>query len=207
MRFFAPKQPVFNELFKNVDRDITQITSLFQELVKNFKDFEGYAKKAKELEHRGDADTYAIVDKLNKTFITPFDREDIYRLAGEMDDVIDWIEYVIHNIQIYRLTQNHPAFKEFAEIMVGASHCLTELLDCLEKLKHTEHLDRIKLKMHHLEDRGDEIFGRAIGELFQNHTDPIVVIKLKDILETLENVMDRFQQIGDIIQGIIVKSS
>jgi uncharacterized protein len=207
MNFLKPKQAVFYELLKNVSRSLSKLTELFLQLTTEFKDFEGFAKKAKDLEHEGDDHTHAIIDKLNKTFITPFDREDIYSLAGKLDDIVDLLEDAIHNIYIYNLTENHPALKKFGELMSESSVCLADLLVCLEQQKHTDQLAKAKAKMHLLEDQGDELFSEAIASLFQDNSNPITIIKLKDILETLEDIMDKFQQVGDIIEGIVVKSS
>lgn len=207
MQFFLPKQVIFFDLFKQVSQSLKEIVILFGELANNFNDFESYAQRAEEIEHRGDEKTHEIIDKLNKTFITPIDREDIHMLAGEMDDIIDLIENAINNIYIYKVTAPVPAIQEFARLMNQAAHFLEQLLACLEKQKYTKELVEVKIKIHELEDQADAAFERAMKELFANHTDPIVVIKLKDILECLEHIMDKFQKVADLIEGIMVKSN
>lgn len=207
MSFFTPKQHIFYQLFSEINKNVGQIVHLFDDLSKEFKDFDSYSKKAKEIEHRADVNTHAIIERLNKTFITPFDREDIYHLAGEMDNIVDLIDQAIHNMQVYHLTHNHPAIRQFSHLFIQATGCLSQLLECLENRKLTVNLTHAKVKMHELEDEADEIFSKTLDELFQNHPDAITLIKLKDIVEILEDVMDKFQQVGDIIEGIIVKSS
>ena len=104
-KYFSPKQNIFFALFKQLSDYLEEMTLLFKEFTTCFKDFEKYSQKAKEIEHQADTKIHEIVDKLNKTFITPFDREDIYLLAHEMDNIIDLIENVIHNIELYQIRE------------------------------------------------------------------------------------------------------
>lgn len=206
MSIFFPKQVIFFDLLKDLSSDLKDIAALFEEFAEHFQNFTSYSKKAKECEKKADLSTHKIIDKLNKTFITPFDREDIYLLAHNIDDIVDLIENVIHNIELYGLKQKVDAIEEFAPLILEAAHALDMLLDCLRKRDYSDAFVNIKIKIHELEDKGDEIFGRAISKLFQEESDPIFVIKLKDILESLENVMDKYQTVSDIIEGIVVKS-
>lgn len=206
MSIFFPKQVIFFDLLKDLSSDLKEIAALFEEFAEHFQNFTSYSKKAKECEKKADLSTHKIIDKLNKTFITPFDREDIYLLAHNIDDIVDLIENVIHNIELYGLKQKVDAIEEFAPLILEAAHALDMLLDCLRKRDYSDAFVNIKIKIHELEDKGDEIFGRAISKLFQEESDPIFVIKLKDILESLENVMDKYQTVSDIIEGIVVKS-
>src|SRR5438128_1860436 len=101
MNFFLPKQSVFFDDLNQLNRHLQSIVRLFADFAQNFNSFETYAQKAKAIEHDGDAKTHEIIDKLNKTFITPIDREDIYLLSHQLDDIIDLVENVIHNIKLY----------------------------------------------------------------------------------------------------------
>lgn len=206
MSIFFPKQVIFFDLLKDLSSDLKDIAALFEKFAGHFQDFTSYSKKAKELEKKADLSTHKIIDKLNKTFITPFDREDIYLLAHNIDDIVDLIENVIHNIELYGLNRKVDAIEKFAPLIREAAHALDMLLECLRKRDYSDAFVNIKIKIHELEDKGDEIFGMAISKLFQEETDPIFVIKLKDILESLENVMDKYQTVSDIIEGIVVKS-
>lgn len=206
MNFFLPKQSVFFDDLNSLNGNLQQIVSLFAEFAENFKDFENYARKAKDIEHQGDAKTHDIIDKLNKTFITPIDREDIYLLSHQLDDIIDLVENVIHNIKIYGITTKFQGMDEFAQLMLKASREMEKMLGCLQKLKHNDELSQVKINIHELEDRADEVFEQSIGNLFATQPDPILVIKLKDILEGLEHIMDKYQTVCDIIEGIVVKA-
>lgn len=206
MNFFLPKQSVFFDDLNLLNGHLQSIVRLFVEFAKEFRNFEGYAKKAKDIEHLGDAKTHEIIDKLNKTFITPIDREDIYLLSHQLDDIIDLVENVIHNVLLYGLTQKFQGLDEFAPLMLKASLEMQKMLACLQKLKHNQALAEVKISIHRLEDQADEVFENAMANLFANQKDPILIIKLKDILEGLEQVMDKYQTVCDIIEGIVVKA-
>lgn len=207
MKSLFPKQIAFFDLLKALGYQSKEIASLLAEFFGNFKDFETYAKRAKDIEHEADKKSHEIVEKLNKTFITPIDREDIYMLTKELDDIVDLIENVIRDIYIYQVTEKIDAMDEFAPIIVEASEYLSQLIACLQEQKHTQKLLDLIIKIHELEDQGDIAFGKAITKLFKEETDHIKVVKLKDIIEGLEEIMDQYQAVSDTIEGIIVKSS
>jgi predicted phosphate transport protein (TIGR00153 family) len=204
---FLPKGDHFFTLFKGVSSDIQNIAAVFRDFSANFNDFEGYAKKAKDIEHSADEKTHAIVSALNKTFITPFDREDIYVLASNLDDIVDLIENVIQNVYLFNFDAKIPTLEAFTPLISAGANNIEKLMVCLEKQKYSAELAEVKADMHNLEDQGDELFNTALKNLFANHHDPIEVIKLKDILGRLEKIMDKYQKVGDIIEGIIVKST
>ncbi|MCX6762699.1 MAG: DUF47 family protein [Candidatus Moranbacteria bacterium] len=197
-RFFLPKQSVFCEHMAELADIQREIALDFFDLANSFKDFEEHAKKAEELEHKADDKTHQIVRELNQTFIIPFDREDIYKVAQEFDDVVDLVENVISNIK-------ESALIEFADLIKEASETLVKMSGCLVKLKYTVELRDLKQKMHDLETKGDRVFRKAVSEFIADGRDPVRIIKWKDILEDLENIMDKYQQVGDTIEGIIVK--
>ena len=204
---FLPKQNYFFALFKGVSSDLQNIAAVFRDFSANFNDFESYAKKAKDIEHDADEKTHAIVDALNKTFITPFDREDIYTLASNLDDIVDLIENVIQNVYLFNIDKKIPVLEAFTPLISAGADNIEKLMECLEKQKYSKELADVKAHMHKLEDQGDELFHSALKDLFTNHHDPIEVIKLKDIIGRLEKIMDKYQKVGDLIEGIIVKST
>lgn len=207
MRFFLPRENDFFTLFKKINSAQNEIAGLLKELSNNFSDGEEYQKRAKEIEHKADTVTHEIINKLNRTFITPFDREDIYLLANELDDIIDLIENVIHNIHVYDITEKRAEFDEFAILIVEAADKLDQLFTHFQELKKTDLLTKTKIQIHELEDKGDMIFCEALNSLFKTEKDPIALMKWKDILEDLEKVMDKYQRVSDIIEGIVVKTS
>lgn len=207
MGLFLPKQVAFFDLMVEVSDSLIDMVELLDEFSKDFKDFEKYSVRAKEIESQADQKTHEIIDQLNKTFITPIDREDIYLLAHELDDIVDLVESVIQNVRLYNVTNKIDAFGEFVPLIKSAGYYLKELLLAFQKQKYSEELLGIKIKIHELEDQADVIFAKAISKLFTEEKDPINVIKFKDILENMENTMDKFQKVADIIEGILVKST
>jgi len=201
------KQTTFFELFKGVSDELQKIAALFDEFAGHFDKADEYAQKAKDIEHAADSKTHAIVDKLNKTFITPFDREDIYLLASELDDIVDLIEKVIHDIALYKITEKIPAINEFAPLISEGSLYIGKLVECMQSQKHGARLLSYKIKLHDLEDKGDIAFDSGLQNIFTGNNDPIMVIKLKDVLEGLEQIMDKYQKVSNIVEGIMVKSS
>ncbi len=202
-----PRQNLFFVLFKDVSVDLKKISALLQDFSLHFNDFESYAQKAKDIEHHADQKTHEIINSLNKTFITPFDREDIYLLAHELDDIIDLVENVILNFYLYNIQDKIPALDAFVPLVVAGADNMEKLIGCLEKQKYNQELVDAKVYMHELEDKGDVIFDNSIKQLFADGKDPITVIKYKEILERLEKIMDKFQKVSDIVEGIIVKST
>lgn len=207
MKLFFPKQSFLFDFLKEIEQEHKEMVSLLVEFGNNFNNFEAYSKKAKEIECRADEKTHTAIDWLNKTFITPIDREDIYLLVHKLDDIVDLIENVIHNINIYGITKKTNIIEEFISIIDQTSSYLGQLIDHLSEAKYTPQFKKTIVKIHELEDKADAVFSRALTNLFLEEKDPIIVIKLKDIFEDLENVMDKYQNVSDIIGSIVVKSS
>jgi uncharacterized protein len=207
MKFFLPKQQNFFDLFSQLSEHSKQMAELFQKATNDMGNITEYAKQAKDLEHAADTVTHTIIDQLNRTFVTPIDREDIYLLAKELDDSIDLIENVISNLALYNCKESNDTLKQFGGVMVDAAKESYDLISHLQDPKKREELNATVVKIHELEDKGDEIFRQALHTLFSNTTDPIAVIKWKDIYEDLEQVMDMFQHVSDTVETIVVKAS
>ena len=207
MKFLLPKEPAFYEHFKEMSRCLTDITDIFQDFAANFRDFESYSQRAKDVEHQADSIAHRIINLLNQSFITPFDREDIYRLVHELDDIIDLIENTIHNIDIYDLGQRRDFILEFAPLIKEASTSLNSLIrETFETQKYSDSIWKLICVIHDLEDKGDLVYEKSLRQLFTKEPDPIQVIKWKDVLDTLEYIMDVFQKVSNTIEGIVVKS-
>jgi predicted phosphate transport protein (TIGR00153 family) len=207
MKFFLPKEPAFLAHFKDMSVCLCEITSIFKDFTSNFKDFPSYWQRAKEIEHKADAKTHQIISLLNQSFITPFDREDIYQLVHELDDIIDLLEHSIHNIYLFEMSEKKEFLDEFAKLIGSAADALNALLsECFEHQKYTDSIWKLILEIHDLEDEGDLAYEKALRTLFSEEHDPIKIIKWKDILETLEFIMDVFQKVSNTIEGVVVKS-
>jgi len=195
-------------LLDSLTKYVKEISFLYRDFVKkdeSWQEKEKFAERAKEIEHQADDVTHTIIDQLNRTFITPLDREDIYLLAHELDDIVDKIENVIHNIIIYKISEKEKFLVEFSEIYEKAGEDLVVLMTSLAKQKYTEEVKKLIIHIHDLEDNGDCIFINSVSDLFNNGTDALHIIKWKDVLEDLERIADKFQSVSNTIEGIIVK--
>lgn len=204
---FNPKQNIFFELFLGTKKDMEDISALFCKFADEFNNFKKFAEGAHAIERNADEKTHRIIEELNTTFITPFDREDVYELAHELDDIIDLIEDVIRNVYLYGMDKRMPAMQSFAKLIAEDTAELGTMIQLLSEMKHTPELLKAKIKIHNLEDDGDIIYEEAIAALFREERDPITLIKMKDILEQMEMIADKFQSVSDLIEGIVIKST
>jgi hypothetical protein len=208
MKFLLPKAPAFAEHFQEMSLCVTEMSAVFREFTTEFRDFEKYWLKSKDIEPKADELTHQIINLINKSFITPFDREDIYRLIHEYDDIIDLLENTIHNIYLYEVVEKRPFVDDFARLIGRASVALVALVkETVAKQKYTDQIWKYICEIHDLEDEGDVIYHRTLRQLFKEEKDPIELIKWKDILITLERVMDVFQYMSNTVEGIVVKGS
>ncbi|MCU0246597.1 MAG: DUF47 family protein [Bryobacter sp.] len=162
------------------------------------------AAKISELEHKGDEIIHTIFTKLNATFITPIDPEDIHSLASYLDDVLDYIEETAHRASAYRLATIPPAMIEMAKRVADCARALEKALAALSEDHNVlEHC----IEINRLEDEADHISRKAVADLFVNETNPIELIKLKEIYEMLELATDACEDVADELQGVVVKNS
>ncbi|HUQ31759.1 MAG TPA: DUF47 family protein [Pyrinomonadaceae bacterium] len=161
-----------------------------------------HLKRIKEIEHQCDDLTHSISTKLNKSFITPFDREDIYLLSGALDDVVDLIDDAARAMVMYDVHESTPHARSFADVIQRMAVQLHEIVSMLAK---PNGITPRLVELHRLENEGDEIYHTAVAELFRNASDPLNVIKWKDIYEKLEAAIDRCENVANIIESVIIK--
>jgi len=208
LKFLLPKQPEFFKYFRQLNDCLKEMTALSSEFVIAFKDAENFYARSEEIEHRADTLTHTIIETLNKTFVTPFDREDMYALAHTMDDVIDLLEKNIKTIYVYQVTEKKAYVDDFIALAAQASAALDSLVrECFKQQKRTSIVNELIVKIHELEDEGDILHEKSIRKLFNEEKDSSMLIKWKDIYENLEGIMDKFQRVSDAFGSIIVKSN
>ncbi len=161
-------------------------------------------RKIKDLEHQGDELTYEIVSTLNRTFVTPFDHEDIYALASGLDDILDYIEEVADTANLYGITTIPEPARELARLLAQA---VAHLEQAIGKLESGKGMDEHSAEVHRLEDVGDSTSRHAIAELFSGQRQPLEVIKLKDLYDLLENALDRCETVANVLEGIATKNA
>lgn len=205
---FAPKEPKFFPILKDMADVMLVASDLMIELVqqKDHASIIEYNKKIKEQEKIGDTLSNKVFHELNTTFITPFDREDIHHLANRLDDVIDRINSCSKRIVLYNPKQMPKSSVELAMVLREGAVCIGKAVDELDVMKKSSH--KIKEycgELHDMENKADEVYENFLIDLFENEKDAIEVIKLKEIMSELEKATDVAEQVGKIIQTIIVK--
>ena len=173
-------------------------------MVYNFHDAKAKAFAIKELEHKADQTTHEVIKRLNTTFVTPLDREDIYALAGRLDDVLDFIDAVAERLVIYRIKEPTSACRAMAEVIVETVNSMHRAVGTLRKRVGAFHEHAVEV--NRLENQADILLRESLVELFDQESDPIAVIKWKEIYETMEIVTDRCEDVVNVIEGIVLKT-
>jgi uncharacterized protein len=201
---FIPHETKFFEIFEDMASNVTEGARVLRGILQNFEDVEARVLKIKEIEHRGDDMTHAVMTKLNQTFITPFDREDIHRLASSLDDVLDFVNAAGQRLVLYKIRSAPASAVELATLIVRQSEELTKAVSLLEKNKHVlEHC----VEINRLEDEADSVCRSAIADLFEHEKDPIALIKMKELYEVLEMATDKAEDAANVLEAVVLKSA
>jgi hypothetical protein len=201
---FTPQKREFFDLYSKASANTVEIAGLLVELLDRFPDDGvGLIGRIKELEHEGDRLTHEIVLLLNKTFVTPFERDDMYRLAGALDDICDHIDEAADNLGSYGVERVPEKAREQARVILRASTKLDEAVERLEGFKDSS--DQLA-ELRALEDEGDALERDAVAELFRSTDDAKTIIRWKDIHERLEEAVDALENAADVLEAIVVKN-
>ena len=200
---FMPKEDEYFVLFSRMTAKMQEASNTLVDLTQSdFSSFETLVKKVKDAEHGCDTITHEITTKLNKSFITPFDREDIFTLSVALDDVVDYIDAGARAILMYDIKEITDHTKHFAKVIQALT---IEINSAVSLLKKPAEMNQHIVEIHRLENEADDVYFRAIGELFHKDTDVLTVIKMKELYEILENCTDRCESVANIIESIILK--
>jgi predicted phosphate transport protein (TIGR00153 family) len=208
LKFFVPNDTSFFPLFEEDARILLKASGLLRNLMasETMEQRETLARQIKEAENEGDELTHKIYQQLNKSFITPFDREDIQSLASALDDVLDHINGASQRINLYKPKVIYPPFVEFAEIIHFAAGELELLLNGLkDAVKNKEKIIQGCISINTLENKADDLYHKGISDLFEHEKDTIELIKNKEISGTLEKAVDKAEDVSDIIKTILIK--
>lgn len=198
-----PREDEYFIFFTQMTEKIQEASGILVEMLADKSaNFETYTKRIKDAEHACDELSHKITVKLNKSFITPFDREDIYTLAVALDDVCDYIDAGARAIMMYDILEINDHARQLARVLQSLAN---EINSAVTLLKKPDGINRHFVEIHRLENEADEIYFRATGELFRQATDPIILIKWKELYEILENATDRCESVANIIESIILK--
>ncbi len=199
-----PRETKFFDLFNSVSSNLIQGCQLLQDILASPTDRAARVQKLQAVEHNGDDMTHAIITKLNQTFITPFDREDIHRLASSLDDVLDFVNAAAVRLTLYKIADPPAASAELAAIILQQSQELAAGVSLLEQ--HNGVLDRC-VEVNRLENEADRVSRRAIAALFDQEKDPIRLIKIKELYEVLENATDKAEDAANVLEAVTLKSA
>jgi len=202
-----PKEEKFFKLFEAQAAYNTEAVKAFKELVKNWDPQSSAFERIREIEHEADITTHEIFDKLNRTFITPFDREDIHQLASEMDDIVDMVQSLCNRMHLYHIRNSTPDLVQLIDILDQATDAIRKAIGDLQDKDKTRRVLDYCIEINRLENTGDHARDMALSKLFEGQPDPIDVIKWKEIYELVEAAVDRCEDIANTIETILVKQA
>jgi predicted phosphate transport protein (TIGR00153 family) len=202
----VPRDGRFFEMFSEMAQNLTEGARVLVQMLggQNAQEVAAAARRIKEIEHQGDEMTHNVLRKLNQTFITPFDREDIHKLASSIDDVLDFINAAAERTLLYKIENPPPPASALASLVVRQSEELEKAVAQLEKTKGVlEHC----VEINRLENEADQVCRSAIGNLFECEKDPITLIKLKELFEVLETATDKAEDAANVLEAVVLKSA
>jgi uncharacterized protein len=196
----------FFSLFTESARNLRAAAELLTDLIEDYRDVELKASRIRDREHEGDEITHAIIRRLNTTFVTPMDREDIYLLGSALDDVLDAVEAVSDLFNLHHIESPLPEMKAQADVLLQATKQTERALEALPRMQR-EQLEPYWVEINRLENEGDRIVREALASLFERGIDPMMVIRWKDIFERLEDAIDATETAANILEGIVIKNT
>jgi uncharacterized protein len=200
-----PREQKFFDLFEEATKNIYEAAKLLKEMVDSWEFIDSRVAEITEMEHRGDTITHQIMSLLHRTFVTPFDREDIALLAHTMDDIVDFIHASADAMFIYKIQAPTQRAKELADIIVQGSAEMVKAVACLRKRSDFKIMLERCVEMNRLENVADRIYRAAIGELFNNTADLVQIIKWREIYEHMETATDRCEDVANVLEGVALK--
>lgn len=201
---FRPVEASFYDLFSQSAQHLVRGADLLAQMMADTGDRESIAEQMRAAEHAADETTHAIIKQVNSTFVTPFDREDIYSLAAGLDDIMDEMDEAVDLILLYEV-EHLPA--EFSKMVEVIQRCAELTAEAMPRLRSMSNLTEYWIEINRLENAGDKSFRRILAQLFKGSHETLEVMKLKDILESLEGAIDAFETIANTVEQIAVKES
>jgi predicted phosphate transport protein (TIGR00153 family) len=201
---FIPKEEKFFDMFISMAQNAHESSKLLTLMMEQPDKIRDTAESIKALEHKGDRMTHDLIVKLNKTFIVPIDREDIYGLSSKLDDVTDLIESIARRLVLFKVTEVSEAALELARVLQRST---AAIVVAVSELQNGMKVMDPCIEINRLEDEADHIYHLALAKLFESEKDPIALIKWKELYEKLEASLDRCEDVANVIEGIIVKNA
>jgi predicted phosphate transport protein (TIGR00153 family) len=207
LQVLVPKDKKFFPLFEQASENLLAISKVLCEVLNSEGDKrKQLIKEISRLEHVGDEITHQIFHELGSNFITPFDREDIQRLASVLDDVLDFIHGSAKRIELYNIDKIHPSMIKLGELILESAQELNKAIPQLRDMREISLIREACVKINSIENHADDIFDMAVARLFEEETNAIEIIKIKEILSALETATDRAEDAANVLESILIKA-
>ena len=206
MSILAPREDKFYRLFKQAAANVLRGAELLNDLLTNFSEVSTKVKLIQAIEHEGDALTHEIFEQLNRTFVTPLDREDIAAIAHALDDVLDYIEAGADAFQLYDIDEPTPAAIEMGGLILQSVQQVQRAIAAMPHRKQAAQVKEAVVEINRIENLADQVYRGALSSLFRQ-SDPIRMIKWKQVYDYLEQAADLCEDVGDVLQGVILKNA
>lgn len=201
-----PKDTVFFDLFEGLATHAVSCSEHLRKLATSFPSIDTEVQRIREEEHQADDLAHTALDRLDRTFITPFDREDIHTLVNELDNVIDMVDALAKRFTLYHIKNMEALFIKQCEVLVRASATLSEAVHRLRKSRKLSDLSEKLIEIHRLESEGDDNHHAAISKLYSGATEPLEVMKWKELYDYVENAIDGCEDVGNTLERIVLKN-
>jgi predicted phosphate transport protein (TIGR00153 family) len=203
-QLFVPNDRAFFDLFEEAAGNINRSAEMLDQMLQTYPERSDLARDILICEQEGDRITHDIHRRLNQTFVTPIDREDIYELAGALDDIVDYTEEVADYLGLYKIEAPMEQAQALAHVL---AQCTRQIAEAMPRMRGFGDIGHYTVEINRLENDGDRITREAMASLFDNGVDPMVVIRWKDIFERLENAVDSTERVANILEGIVIKNA
>jgi len=198
-----PRDEQFYDLFQQLAGRLSRAATLLNQLFREPQRRAEHVQAIKAAEHEADGITHEIIDRLDRTFITPFDREDIHALASKLDEVVDLLDGAARRVEIFQITEVHPPAVRLSEVVVRAA---AQIEDAVKHMKDGKIVSGKAFELKKLEEEGDAIYHESMGALFQREHDAITVIKWKELYDKVEDALDQAEDVTNVLQSIALKN-
>jgi predicted phosphate transport protein (TIGR00153 family) len=202
---YTAKEAVFFDLFIDTATDTCRAAEMLEDLMNHFTNIQEKVQAIEDVEHTCDGHVHEMLEHLNRSFVTPIDREDIYMIAKVVDNITDDIESTAHRFTMFNINSAKDEAKKLTSLIVQSTKELKGIMEEFKHMKTSKSLNSKIIEVNRIEDEGDEIYRSAVKNLFASETNPIEVIKWKEIYEFLENTLDACEDVANIIEGGVMK--
>ena len=201
-----PQERQFFDLLEQVAGNVVTGAEALVDMFSDFRNVAEKRKRVKDIEHVGDNLVHDIFEELNKTFITPIDREDIQALASDLDNVLDMIDAAANRVYLYEIDRPSEAMEQLAQVILDGAKQLNSAVGMIRDMKRADRVEAIAVEVNRLENVADDVMNSAVAKLFHEERDPIRIIKFKEIIERLEQATDYCEDVADVLSDIVAKN-